>query len=84
MKTIDDSHQPISIEQTICLNMIVKNESHIIESTLKNILEHMISKQDNDSGQFVGYRIPEAKSGDYMALRNTWVGLTWARERSAG
>ena len=27
--------------KTICLNMIVKNESHIIASTLKNILEHI-------------------------------------------
>ena len=27
--------------KTICLNMIVKNESHIIASTLKNILEHV-------------------------------------------
>ena len=28
-------------DKTICLNMIVKNESHIIVSTLKNILEHI-------------------------------------------
>ena len=28
-------------DKTICLNMIVKNESHIIASTLKNILEHV-------------------------------------------
>lgn len=28
-------------DKTICLNMIVKNESHIIASTLKNILEHI-------------------------------------------
>lgn len=27
--------------QKICLNMIVKNESHVIESTLANILEHV-------------------------------------------
>ena len=27
--------------KTICLNMIVKNESHIISHTLNNILEHM-------------------------------------------
>ena len=30
-----------SKHKTICLNMIVKNESHIIASTLKNILEHI-------------------------------------------
>ena len=35
MKKINDTNQ------SICLNMIVKNESHIIESTLKNILEHI-------------------------------------------
>ncbi len=28
-------------KQTICLNMIVKNESHIIETTLVNILENV-------------------------------------------
>ena len=28
-------------KSTICLNMIVKNESHIILSTLKNVLEHI-------------------------------------------
>ena len=28
-------------DKTICLNMIVKDESHIIESTLKNILENI-------------------------------------------
>ena len=28
-------------DKTICLNMIVKNESHIIESTLVNILENI-------------------------------------------
>ena len=28
-------------KQTICLNMIVKNESHIIEKTLVNILENV-------------------------------------------
>ena len=27
--------------QTICLNMIVRNEAHIIASTLQNILDHM-------------------------------------------
>jgi hypothetical protein len=27
--------------KTICLNMIVKNESHIIQETLKNILDHI-------------------------------------------
>jgi len=27
--------------QSICLNMIVKDESHIIEETLKNILENI-------------------------------------------
>ena len=27
--------------KTLCLNMIVKNESHIIEETLTNILEYM-------------------------------------------
>ena len=30
-----------SNHKTICLNMIVKNESHIVASTLKNILEHI-------------------------------------------
>ena len=29
------------MKKTICLNMIVKNESHIIESTLHNILQHI-------------------------------------------
>ena len=29
------------MKKTICLNMIVKNESHIIESTLQNILDHL-------------------------------------------
>lgn len=29
------------MKKTICLNMIVKNESHIIESTLHNILDHL-------------------------------------------
>ena len=29
------------MKSTICLNMIVKNESHIILSTLKNVLEHI-------------------------------------------
>ena len=29
------------VKQTICLNMIVKNESHIIETTLVNILENV-------------------------------------------
>lgn len=28
-------------KKTICLNMIVKNESHIIASTLQNILDHI-------------------------------------------
>ena len=27
--------------KTICLNMIVKNESHIIETTLNNIINHI-------------------------------------------
>jgi glycosyltransferase involved in cell wall biosynthesis len=30
-----------NVKKTICLNMIVKNESHIIASTLQNILDHM-------------------------------------------
>lgn len=34
------THNDIS-NKTICLNMIVKNESHIVASTLKNILEHI-------------------------------------------
>lgn len=29
------------MKKTLCLNMIVKNESHIIESTLQNILDHI-------------------------------------------
>ena len=29
------------MKKTICLNMIVKNESHIIESTLNNILDQL-------------------------------------------
>ena len=29
------------INTTICLNMIVKNESHIIEKTLQNICENI-------------------------------------------
>ena len=28
-------------KKTICLNMIVKNESHIIEETLKNICQYV-------------------------------------------
>jgi tetratricopeptide (TPR) repeat protein len=30
-----------NVKKSICLNMIVKNESHIIASTLQNIIDHM-------------------------------------------
>jgi beta-1,4-mannosyl-glycoprotein beta-1,4-N-acetylglucosaminyltransferase len=40
---IEELHKSSYIHKskTVCLNMIVKNESHIIESTLKNILQNM-------------------------------------------
>ena len=32
---------PYASKQTVCLNMIVKDESHIIEKTLSHLLEHI-------------------------------------------
>lgn len=34
----------------------------------KEIIEHKISKQDNNSSQFAVYMIPDAKSGDVIAV----------------